>query len=46
MEQGSGLIISDENTVQKLMKSKQEFKTELADCKEQLAETCRQKTML
>lgn len=46
MEQGSGLTISDEKTVQKLMKSKQEFKTELADYKEQLWETCRQKTML
>jgi len=34
VEQGSGLAISQDNTVQKLMDSKQELKNELATCKE------------
>ena len=46
VEQGSGLAISQDNTVQKLMDSKQELKNELANCKEQLAETSNQKSML
>lgn len=36
VEQGSGLAISQDNTVQKLMDSKAELKNELTHCKEQL----------
>ena len=46
VEQGSGLAISQDNTVQKLMDSKTELKNELTNTKEQLAEVTRMKELL
>jgi hypothetical protein len=46
VEQGSGLAISQDNTVQKLMDSKAEIKNELTNTKESLSEVTRTKELL